>query len=94
MNRRDNQRWSKIGDGATAEAIAAASKSLVMPMRMLGFGSAVMVGVLFKAGLVVSVVQMKRGMGVAADESERQQQDQAAQEQRSLHGTSTLLRRI
>jgi hypothetical protein len=31
---------------------------------------------------------MKRGMGVASDESERQQQDQAAQEQGSLHGTS------
>jgi hypothetical protein len=47
------------------------------------------VGVLFGAGLVVSTVQMKRSMGVAADESECQQQDQAAQEQGSLHGTST-----
>ena len=49
----------------------------------------VVVGMLFGAGLVVSAVQMKRGMGVAADESERQQQDQAAQEQGSLHGTGT-----
>ena len=48
-----------------------------------------MVGMLLGAGLVVSVIQMKRGMGVAADESDRQQQDQAAQEQGSLHGTST-----
>ena len=37
----------------------------------------VMVGVLFRAGLVMSGVQMKRSMGVAAYESERQQQDQA-----------------
>jgi len=35
----------------------------------------------------VSAVQMKRGMGVAADDGERQQQNQAAPEQRSLHGT-------
>jgi hypothetical protein len=41
---------------------------------------------------VVSAVQMKRSMGVAADESERQQQDQATQEQGSLHGTGTQLR--
>jgi len=53
-----------------------------------------MVGMLLGAGLVVSVIQMKRGMGVAADESDRQQQDQAAQEQGSLHGTSTQLRRF
>jgi hypothetical protein len=37
---------------------------------------------------------MKRSMGVAAHESERQQQDQAAQEQGSLHGTGTQLRRF
>ena len=51
-----------------------------------------MVGMLLGAGLVVSAVQMKRGMGVAADESDRQQQDQAAQEQGWLHGTGTQLR--
>jgi len=33
----------------------------------------VVVGMLLGAGLVVSTVQMKRGMGVAADESDRQQ---------------------
>ena len=32
----------------------------------------VMVGMLLGAGLVVSVIEMKRGMGIAADESERQ----------------------
>ena len=34
-----------------------------------------MVGMHFGAGLVVSAVQMKRGMGVTADEGERQQQN-------------------
>ena len=53
-----------------------------------------MVGMLLGAGLVVSVIQMKHGMGVAADEGDRQQQDQAAQEQGSPHGTSTQLRRL
>jgi len=51
----------------------------------------VMLRMLLRAGLVVSIAQMKRGMGVAADESERQQQDQAAQEQGSLHGANTYL---
>jgi len=49
----------------------------------------VVVGMLLGAGLVMSIAQMKRGMGVAADESERQQQNQVAQEQGSLHGTGT-----
>jgi hypothetical protein len=52
----------------------------------------VMAGMLVGARLVVSAAQMKQSMGVAADESERQQQDQAAQEQGSLHGTGTQLR--
>jgi hypothetical protein len=33
------------------------------------------------AGLVVSVIQMKRGMGVAANEGKRHQQNQAAEKQ-------------
>jgi hypothetical protein len=49
----------------------------------------VVVSMLLGAGLVVSAVQMKRSVGVAADESERHEQDQAAQEQGSLHGTRT-----
>ena len=52
------------------------------------------VGMLFRAGLLVHAIQMQRGMGVAADESERQQQNQAAQEQGSLHGTSTDVRKF
>jgi len=52
----------------------------------------VVVGMLFGAGLVVSAVQMKRGMGIAANESERQQQNQAAEEQGSLHDTGAQLR--
>jgi hypothetical protein len=49
---------------------------------------------LLGARLVVRAVQMKRGMGVAAGESERQQQDDAAQEQGPLHGMITFLRRV
>jgi hypothetical protein len=57
-----------------------------MPMLM-GRCFPLVVGMLFGAGLVLSAVEMKRGMGVAANEGERQQQNQAAEEQRSLHGT-------
>jgi len=93
MGGRDTERWSKIGGSAAAEAIATAGQPVIMAMlRERRFP--VMVGMLLGAGLVVSVIQMKRGMGVAADESDRQQQDQAAQEQGSLHGTSTQLRRF
>jgi hypothetical protein len=85
MGRRDIERASKIGSGATAEAIAAARKSVVVPI-LTEWRLSMVVGMLLRAGLVVSVVQMKRSMGVAADESERQEKDQAAQKQGSLHG--------
>jgi hypothetical protein len=95
LRRKFGRRYAWIGrniDGrAAAEAIAAAGKSVVMAVLMKRCLS-VVVGMLLRAGLVVSTVEMKRGMGVAADESERQQQNQAAQEQGSLHGTSTELR--
>ena len=55
-------------------------------MLMLGFGFPVVVGVLLRAGLGVSGIQMQRGMGIAARKRERQQHDQAAQDQGSLHG--------
>ena len=86
IGRRDTERGSEIHGRAAAEAVAAARKPVVMPMLMERRLSVVM-GMLFGAGLVVSTVQMKRGMGVAANEGERQQQNQAAEEQRSLHGT-------
>jgi hypothetical protein len=88
MSRRDAEYWSKIRGGAASEAVAAARKSMVMVMLMERRLSRV-VGMPLGARLVVSTVQMKRGMGVAADQSERQQQDQAAEEHGSLHGTST-----
>ena len=91
IGRRDTEDWRNIHGGAAAEAVAAACQPVVMAMLMER-GLSVMVGMLLGAGLVVRAVQMKRGMGVAADESERQQQDQAAQEQGSLHGTGTQLR--
>jgi hypothetical protein len=75
---------SDIDGWAAAEAVAAARKAVVMAMLM---GRCFpVVGMLFGAGLVVSALQMKRVMGVAADESERQQQDQTAQEQGSFYG--------
>jgi hypothetical protein len=80
IGRRDTEVRRNVHGRAAAEAVAAAGKSVVMTMLMEGRFS-VMVGMLLRAGLVVSTVQMKRGMGVAADESERQQQNQAAQEQ-------------
>ena len=93
IGRRDAEDATKIYDRAAAEAVATARKSVVVLMLMERCLS-VMVGMLLRAGLVVSTVQVKRGMGVAADESKRHQQDQAAQEQRSLHGMSTELRRF
>ena len=90
IGRRDTEDWRNIHGGAAAEAVAAARKSVVMAVLMKRCLS-VVVGMLLRAGLVVSTLQMKRGMGVAADESERQQQDQAAQEQGSLHLANTYL---
>ena len=80
IGRRDTERGGNIDGRAAAETVATARKSVVMTMLMERCLS-VVVGMLLGAGLVVSTVQMKRGMGVAADESERQQQNQAAQEQ-------------
>ena len=93
IGRCDPERGSKVDGGAAAEAVAAARKPVVMAMLMRR-RLPVVVGMLLGAGLVVSPVQMQRSMGVAADESDRQQQDQAAQEQGSLHGTSAELRRF
>ena len=91
IGRRDPERGSKIDGGAAAEAVAAACQPVLMAMLMER-RFPVVVGMLLGAGLVVSAVQMKRSMGIAADESERQQQNQVAQEQGSLHGTGTQLR--
>jgi len=94
IGRRHGERGRKInGDGAT-EAIAAAGKSLVVPVLVLSFVFAVMVGMPLGAGRGMNGVQMKRGMGIAARKCERQQHDQAAQEQGSLHGMSTQLQKF
>jgi hypothetical protein len=47
---------------------------------MLGFGFPVLVGAVLRAGRGVRGLQVERGMGVAADESEQQDQDQATGE--------------
>ena len=71
---RDAECGRQVRGGGAAEAVAAAGKSLVMPMLMLvlRFGVPVMVGVLLGTGRAVSDVQMKRSMGVAVGQSERQ----------------------
>ena len=71
IGQRDTEDWRNIHGRAAAEAVAAARKSVVMTMLMERRFS-VMVGMLLGAWLVMSIVQMKRGMGVAADESDRQ----------------------
>ena len=72
IGRRDTEDGCNIHGRAAAEAVAAARNPVVMAMLMERRFS-VMVGMLLRAELVVSTVQMKRGMGVAADESDRQQ---------------------
>ena len=72
IGQRDTEDWRNIHGRAAAEAVAAARKSVVMTMLMER-RFCVMAGMLLAAGLVVSTVQMKRGMGIAADESDRQQ---------------------
>jgi len=94
FGRRDAGIGRNIDGRAAAEAVAAAGKSLVVLMLMMRYAFSAVVRVLFRARLSVSGNQMKCGMGIAADESERQQHDEAAQEQGSLHGTSTELRRF
>ena len=71
IGRRDPERGSKVDGGAADEAVAATCKPVVMAMLMER-RLPVVVGLL-GAGLVVSTVHMKRSMGVAADESDRQQ---------------------
>ena len=72
FGRGDTEHGSNIDGRTAAEAVAAARKSLVMAVLMKRCLS-VVVRMLLGAGLVVSIVQMKRSMGVAAGESERQQ---------------------
>lgn len=79
----DGELWRKIGRGSAAQAVAAARKSVIVPMLVIGCSRSGLVHVLFRAGSGVSATQMQRSMGVAADESERQHQDKASEKQRS-----------
>jgi len=80
IGRREPERGGNVEGGAAAEAVATARKSLVVPMLMLRSGLALVVSMFLGARIVVSGVQMKRGMSVAAGESERQDHDQATQQ--------------
>jgi hypothetical protein len=64
---RDTEDGRNVDGRAAAEAIAAAGKPVVVAMLMER-RFIVVVGMLLGAGLVVSAAEMKRGMGVAADE--------------------------
>ena len=72
IGRRDTEDWRNIHGRAAAEAVAAACESVVMAVLMERC-LPVVVGMLLGTWLVMSIVQMKRGMRVAADESDRQQ---------------------
>jgi len=94
FGRRDAELGRKIGGRAAAEAVTAAGKSLVARMLMERLRVSAVVAMLFRARPAVSGIQMKRRMSVAARQRERQQHNQAAEKQGSLHGTSTQLRRV
>jgi len=71
----------KIGGGGAAQAVAAARKrlaALMLVMLGVGRGFSGVVGVLFRTGLRVSATQMQRSVGIAANKSQRQQDDQAS----------------
>jgi hypothetical protein len=93
IGRRDAEHGGNVDGRAAGEAIAATRKPAVMAMLMERRFT-VVAGMLLGARLVVRAVQMKRSMGVAAGESERQQQDDAAQEQGPLHGMITFLGKV
>ena len=88
FGRRDAEPGRKIDGRAAAEAVAAADKSFVVRMLMERLCVSALVPMLFRARPAVSGIQMKRSMSVAARKCERQQHDQAAQKQGSLHGRS------
>ena len=93
IGRRNTERGGNVDGRAAAEAVAAARKAMIV-LVLMERSLPVVVGMLPRAGVLVSPVQVKRSVGVAAGESERQQQDDAAQEQGPLHGTITDLRKV
>jgi hypothetical protein len=78
FRRSDVELGWKIGCGGAAQAVAAARKCLAGLMVGMGRGFSGVVGVLFRTGLGVSATQMQRSMGVAANKSQRQEDDQAS----------------
>ena len=89
LGRRDAELGRKIDGRTAAEAVAAAGKSFVVRMLMERLCVSALVPMLFRARPAVSGIQMKGSMSVAARKCERQQHDQAAQKQGSLHGRSS-----
>jgi len=79
----DGELGRKIGCRNAPQAVAAARNPVIVPMLVMGWGRFGVVDVLFRTGLRVSGGQMQRGMSIAVGESERQQQHQASDKQRS-----------
>jgi hypothetical protein len=75
LRQSDGERRRETSARATAQAVAAARKSMVVLILVVWRGFPAVVGVLFRDRREVSTSQMQRGTGVPADESERQQQD-------------------
>jgi hypothetical protein len=76
--RSDPELGWEIGCGGAAQAVAAAREAVVVLMLVMGRGFPGVMGVLFRRGFEMSATQMQRSMSVAANKSERQQDDQAS----------------
>jgi hypothetical protein len=68
----------KIGYGGAAQAVAAARKRLAALMLVMGYGFSGVVGVFLRGGFGMNATQMQRSVGVAANKSQRQKDDQAS----------------
>ena len=81
--RSDGELGRKKGCGSAAQAVAAARRSVIVPMLVIRRGCSDVVDVLFRTRIQVSGNQMQRGVSIAVGERQRQQQDQASDKQRS-----------
>ena len=81
--RSDGGLGRKKGCGSATQAVAAARRSVVVPMLVIRRGCSGVVDVLFRTGIQVSGNQMQRGVSIAVGKRQRQQQDQASDKQRS-----------
>ena len=74
----DGELGRKKDCGSAAQAVAAARRSVIVPMLVMRRGCPDVMDVLFRTGIQVSRNQMQRGVSIAGGERQRQQQDQAS----------------